>query len=153
MDLKQCDKPLSSLNEGEMPVLADSRIIYLPGQFNIRCILKISVIVIFNLIGFFLYSHPSVSRIHGGFVLGLTIDTKLCRCSSSIVSPWYLWFCICLFSQTPSCSSVVFIGKKICSSVWIHTIQTGDAQESMVFSSLFVFVCVCGIVHPFFSRN
>ena len=71
MDLKQCDKPLSSLNEGEMPVLADSRIIYPPGQFNIRYILKISVIVIFNLIGSFLYSHPSVSRIHGGLVLGL----------------------------------------------------------------------------------
>lgn len=39
---------LSSLNEGEMPVLADSRISYPPGQFKIRCILKVSVIVIFH---------------------------------------------------------------------------------------------------------
>lgn len=44
------------------------------------------------------YLHSSLS-IHGGFISGPTMDTKICKCSSPKVSPLHLQFYSCRFNQ------------------------------------------------------
>ncbi|XP_032330414.1 proteinase-activated receptor 3 isoform X1 [Camelus ferus] len=77
-----------------------------------------------------------VARSQVASVTGRTVDTKICRLSSSTVSPLYPQFHICAFkTNLRPCSTAMYLPKKKKFVYkWTHTVQTCVVEGSTVFA-------------------